>query len=1770
MKTKLLLLLLLANFSIYAQTNLVPNGNFETWTYSSQPDNWFRFLSGYASQSTDAQSGSSSTNMMIASGTFNYINSEYFAVQANKTYRITLYHKTVSGTFSSIDFSVYHKPGTFKEEIAKKSEVVFSTTEWKKLEFEYTSTADENIEIDVWTNGALNSEILIDNVSVVDVATIPLQYTKIPDENFEKRLIALKIDSGTPDGQVLTSSINTVETLDVSSKSITDLTGIEDFTALKELNCNYNEITNLNVSKNTQLTSLNLRSNKLTVLNISKNTLLNNLDASYNSLTALDLSANTKLTGLSCDSNKLTALDVSHLNLEGLNCSYNYSITSLDLSKSTNLTYLNCKANRLTSLEVSKALALDAIDCSSNVLQTVDVSKNTKLTLLDCSSNKLKSLDVTSNLALQYLSCGNNGGSNEISTIDLSQNINLIEFQARGISLTSIDLRKNTALKQLDLQSNALTELDLSMNAELVIALASSNKLTTIDITKITKLEALTLNNNKLTSVDASKNTALKMLNTSENNLSSLNLKNGNNSNFVKNYRVSFMTPNGRMGLDYFSSFKNNINLACIQVDDVANAKINMETLKDLETYFSTLDCSISTSISDPAFEDKLIDLKIDTDGKNGGVLNASIAGITSLDISGSSITDLTGIQGFTALTNLNISGNLFTKVDLSKNAALNTLNASNNPTLTCIQVADVDAASKWTVSKDATASFSLDCTVYTLIPDPNFENFLIEKQIDRDGKNGKVKTESISGINYYLDMSGQKISDLTGIQDFTALAQLSVANNNLTSIDVSKNLALNHLNVSSNQLTDVDVSKNTTLRSLNIGYNKITNADFSSNINLTTLQIDSNKFVTLDISTNTKLSYLTVYGNQLITLDVSANTALEQIRCQNNQLRSLDLSKNPKLIQVFVTGNKLVNLNLQNGKNTLITKGSSDFTQNPDLTCIQVDDIVYSNDIWAAMKDATATYSSNACPTVVSYTAIPDPKFEDKLIDLKIDTDGKNGKVATSNIIALTNLNVSNSGITDLTGIEDFIALTSLECNKNALTTLDISRNLSLTKVNVSENKLSELYVSVNQDLSELNCNNNEIATLNVAKNTKLTILNASFNKIKSLDVSKNTILKEFDCAGNDLYNLNVKNGNNANMQKMIYGNFTENPHLLCIEVDDAAFSTKNWIAKDATANYSTEACAANYQYTSIPDPNFEGRLISLGLDSGAIDGRVLTSNISNVKYLYAYGDNKITDLTGIEDFASLETLYCYNEALTKIDLTKNTKLKDLDISSNKISTLDLSQNKALTSLNCSYNSLADLNISNNLALTTLKCNSNSLTNLNISGNLALKTLDCGSNNLTTFDISDNLALTSLIINFNKLTSFDASENVGLEQLYIGANQLTTINLSANLALKELGIFDNKIVNIDLAKNSNLTLLSAGSNELSGVDVSQNTALKKLYISNFSFTTIDVSQNTLLSEVQIYNGKLETLDLSHNTELTSLNVYSNQLTSLNLQNGKNSLLKKEKVSFISNPKLYCILVDDVTYANDNWSTRKDAIATFNTECTGEVNLPSNNFAIETKAESCLGENNGEINITTQAAFDYVAKINNVTYNFNGSLNVANLAPGNYKINITIANMVFEQNFSATIAKGGTIAGKSSVTSKKVNVEITEGTAPFTVSVDGTEQFQTTDTNFSLNLATGGLVEVATAKACEGVFSKKVSSFELGTVLAAYPNPTSGSFEIEIPTQQNEVKIELYNFAGQLISSKNYTLENGKAVLNLENQASGIYSAKVYLETPEYLKIIKN
>lgn len=196
---------------------------------------------------------------------------------------------------------------------------------------------------------------------------IPIDSTHFPDDHFIA-YVELRCDKD-GDGTLSQAELDGVTELYVAYANIKDLTGIELFPYLEKLDCKNNNLTRLDVSKNTKLTKLYCEFNQLTSLDLSKNTALTELNCQVNQLTSLDLSKNTALTKLDCALNPLTSLDVSNNTaLTYLDCNYN-QLTSLDLSKNTALIKLGCHDNQLTSLDLSKNTALDTLDCSGNKRQ---------------------------------------------------------------------------------------------------------------------------------------------------------------------------------------------------------------------------------------------------------------------------------------------------------------------------------------------------------------------------------------------------------------------------------------------------------------------------------------------------------------------------------------------------------------------------------------------------------------------------------------------------------------------------------------------------------------------------------------------------------------------------------------------------------------------------------------------------------------------------------------------------------------------------------------------------------------------------------------------------------------------------------------------------------------------------------------------------------------------------------------------------------------------------------------------------------------------------------------------------------------------------------------------------------------------------------------------------------------------------------------------------------------------------------------------------------
>ena len=262
---------------------------------------------------------------------------------------------------------------------------------------------------------------------------VEINETNFPDAKF-RSFVKENLDKN-KDNILDAGEIAAVKKIEANKMGIKSLEGVGFFTALETLKCWDNELTGLDLSKNTKLTSLSCSENELTALDVSKNTELTRLYCRSNRLTALDVSKNTKLEMLDCESDSL----LSYMKL-----------TKLDVSQNKALKKLNCYGVKMKELNVSGCTALEELDCGGNQLTALDVSQNTKLTFLDCASNQLTALDVSKNPELKDLYCRNN----MLAVLDVSKNSKLESISCGKNGLTSLDLDKNKEITYVNLDNH--------------------------------------------------------------------------------------------------------------------------------------------------------------------------------------------------------------------------------------------------------------------------------------------------------------------------------------------------------------------------------------------------------------------------------------------------------------------------------------------------------------------------------------------------------------------------------------------------------------------------------------------------------------------------------------------------------------------------------------------------------------------------------------------------------------------------------------------------------------------------------------------------------------------------------------------------------------------------------------------------------------------------------------------------------------------------------------------------------------------------------------------------------------------------------------------------------------------------------------------------------------------------------------------------------------------------------------------------------------------
>lgn len=152
---------------------------------------------------------------------------------------------------------------------------------------------------------------------------------------------------------------------------------------------------------------------------------------------------------------------------------------------------------------------------------------------------------------------------------------------------------------------------------------------------------------------------------------------------------------------------------------------------------------------------------------------------------------------------------------------------------------------------------------------------------------------------------------------------------------------------------------------------------------------------------------------------------------------------------------------------------------------------------------------------------AFPDPYFRKYVLE-NFDTD-KDGKISKEEAEDITKIYAGNKRIESFEGIQSFTNLTYLDCCRNKLTSLDVSKNTKLTELYCDSNQLTSLDVSGCPSLKWLTCYNNQLTSLDISECMALERLRCDYNRLISLDVSKNTQLIELYCSNNQLTTLDV-----------------------------------------------------------------------------------------------------------------------------------------------------------------------------------------------------------------------------------------------------------------------------------------------------------------------------------------------------------------------------------------------------------------------------------------------------------------------------------------------------------------------------------------------------------------------------------------------------------------------------------------------------------------------
>ena len=223
--------------------------------------------------------------------------------------------------------------------------------------------------------------------------------------------------------------------------------------------------------------------------------------------------------------------------------------------------------------------------------------------------------------------------------------------------------------------------------------------------------------------------------------------------------------------------------------------------------------------------------------------------------------------------------------------------------------------------------------------------------------------------------------------------------------------------------------------------------------------------------------------------------------------------------------------------------------------------------------------------------------------------------------------------------------------------------------------------------------------------------------------------------------------------------------------------------------------------------------------------------------------------------------------------------------------------------------------------------------------------------------------------------------------------------------------------------------------------------------------------------------------------------------------------------------------------------------------------LPISNFGLRLFSETCKSSNNGSISITAKEDYNYTATLTgsiNETKTFNSQTSFQNLEAGAYVLCISVEGKSdYEQCFNLVVNEPQdlTVQSKINKTASKVTLSL-KGSDSYLITFN--EEFiRTSESEITLDLAQSkNTISVKTNNDCQGVYKETIL---MGNTPLVYPNPVQNNklFINAGNIDDSSVEIQLFNVAGNLISSNIYASKNGVIEIDVTTIPRGIFIVKM-------------